>query len=236
VRRCAVCIGCGSGTWGGSPMQVEEPSSRSSRNARRTVFTFTLSTAAKSFAGGSRSPGFASPSAIARRISAEVSTPPQRGGRAARGRARSRARKSARRAGNVPDDSGPSAVSSPITHNGAIAIPAGAKGPTAGRVRLVRSRLVSRRTHDRLRFLRQYRPRERRRNARAALVHSSRSSVVACLVSRPRSIAFSDDVDGVRSAYPCRPRRTPPTGAHASRDGAGMVARKADRLPHGLRC
>src|SRR4051794_2729262 len=46
------------------------PSSRSSRRARRTVFVLTPRTAARSFAGGSLSPGFASPSAMARRISA----------------------------------------------------------------------------------------------------------------------------------------------------------------------
>src|SRR5436190_2879487 len=46
------------------------PSSRSSRSARSTVFVFTPSTVARSFAGGKRSPGFASPSLIARRISA----------------------------------------------------------------------------------------------------------------------------------------------------------------------
>ena len=46
------------------------PSSRSCRSARRTVFVLTPSTAARSRAGGSRSPGLASPSAIARRISA----------------------------------------------------------------------------------------------------------------------------------------------------------------------
>jgi hypothetical protein len=46
------------------------PSSRSSRSARRTVLVLTPRTAARSFAGGRLSPGFASPSAIARRISA----------------------------------------------------------------------------------------------------------------------------------------------------------------------
>src|SRR4051794_8270759 len=46
------------------------PSSRSSRRERRTVFVLTPSTAARSLAGGSRSPGLASPSAMARRISA----------------------------------------------------------------------------------------------------------------------------------------------------------------------
>ena len=46
------------------------PSSRNARNARSTVFVFTARTAARSRAGGSRSPGLASPSAIARRISA----------------------------------------------------------------------------------------------------------------------------------------------------------------------
>ncbi len=45
------------------------PSSRSSRSERSTVFVFTPRTAARSLAGGRRSPGFASPSAIARRIS-----------------------------------------------------------------------------------------------------------------------------------------------------------------------
>jgi hypothetical protein len=45
-------------------------SSRSIRSARSTVFVLTPRTAARSFAGGRRSPGFASPSAIARRISA----------------------------------------------------------------------------------------------------------------------------------------------------------------------
>ncbi len=45
------------------------PSSRSSRRERSTVFVLTPRTAARSFAGGRRSPGFASPSAIARRIS-----------------------------------------------------------------------------------------------------------------------------------------------------------------------
>ena len=45
------------------------PSSRSSRSARSTVLVLTPRTAARSFAGGRRSPGFASPSAIARRIS-----------------------------------------------------------------------------------------------------------------------------------------------------------------------
>src|SRR3954468_15171686 len=46
------------------------PSSRRARSARSTVFVLTPSTAARSLAGGSRSPGFASPSAIARRSSA----------------------------------------------------------------------------------------------------------------------------------------------------------------------
>src|SRR5437764_3720633 len=46
------------------------PSSRRRRKERSTVFVFTPRTAARSRAGGSRSPGFASPSAIARRISA----------------------------------------------------------------------------------------------------------------------------------------------------------------------
>jgi hypothetical protein len=46
-----------------------KPSSRSSRSARSTVFVFTPRTAARSLAGGSRSPGVASPFAIARRIS-----------------------------------------------------------------------------------------------------------------------------------------------------------------------
>src|SRR4029077_3757730 len=46
------------------------PSSRRSRSERKTVFVFTPSTAARSRAGGKRSPGFASPSAIALRISA----------------------------------------------------------------------------------------------------------------------------------------------------------------------
>lgn len=46
------------------------PSSRSWRRARRTVLEFTPSTAARSLAGGRRSPGPASPSAMARRISA----------------------------------------------------------------------------------------------------------------------------------------------------------------------
>src|SRR5919106_4537198 len=46
------------------------PSSRSWRSARKTVFRLTSRTAARSRAGGSRSPGFASPSAITRRISA----------------------------------------------------------------------------------------------------------------------------------------------------------------------
>jgi len=45
------------------------PSSRSSHRARRTVLVLTPRTAARSLAGGSRSPGRASPSAIARRIS-----------------------------------------------------------------------------------------------------------------------------------------------------------------------
>ena len=45
------------------------PSSRSSRSERSTVLVLTPRTAARSFAGGRRSPGFASPSAIARRIS-----------------------------------------------------------------------------------------------------------------------------------------------------------------------
>src|SRR5829696_1886311 len=45
------------------------PSSRRRRSARSTVFVLTPSTAARSRAGGRRSPGFASPSAIARRIS-----------------------------------------------------------------------------------------------------------------------------------------------------------------------
>jgi hypothetical protein len=44
------------------------PSSRRSRNARRTVFALTPSTVARSRAGGRRSPGLASPSANARRI------------------------------------------------------------------------------------------------------------------------------------------------------------------------
>ncbi len=46
------------------------PSSRSVRSARSTVFGFTQSTAARSRAGGRRSPGLASPSATARRIAA----------------------------------------------------------------------------------------------------------------------------------------------------------------------
>src|SRR5438128_1823256 len=46
------------------------PSSRRTRRARRTVFVLTSRTAARSRAGGRRSPGPASPSAIARRISA----------------------------------------------------------------------------------------------------------------------------------------------------------------------
>lgn len=47
------------------------PSSRRIRSARNTVFVFTTpSTAARSRAGGRRSPGFASSSAMARRISA----------------------------------------------------------------------------------------------------------------------------------------------------------------------
>jgi hypothetical protein len=46
------------------------PSSRSWRSARRTVLVLTPRTAARSRAGGSRSPGTASPSAIARRMSA----------------------------------------------------------------------------------------------------------------------------------------------------------------------
>ena len=45
------------------------PSSRSTRSERSTVLVLTPRTAARSLAGGSRSPGFASPSAIARRIS-----------------------------------------------------------------------------------------------------------------------------------------------------------------------
>jgi hypothetical protein len=46
------------------------PSSLSMCSARRTVFLFTPSTAAKSLARGRRSPGLASPSAMARRIRA----------------------------------------------------------------------------------------------------------------------------------------------------------------------
>src|SRR6185437_9633011 len=46
------------------------PSSRSVRSARNTVLALTPSTAARSRAGGSRSPATASPSAIARRIAA----------------------------------------------------------------------------------------------------------------------------------------------------------------------
>src|SRR5579859_1269330 len=46
------------------------PSSRRARSARRTVLVLTPITAARWRAGGSLSPGFASPSAIARRISA----------------------------------------------------------------------------------------------------------------------------------------------------------------------
>ena len=45
------------------------PSSRSRRSERSTVLVLTPRTAARSLAGGSRSPGLASPSAIARRIS-----------------------------------------------------------------------------------------------------------------------------------------------------------------------
>ena len=47
-----------------------KPSSRKARNARSTVLVFTPMTAARSRAGGRRSPGFASPSAIALRICA----------------------------------------------------------------------------------------------------------------------------------------------------------------------
>ena len=46
------------------------PSSRNRRSERSTVLVFTPRMAARSLAGGRRSPGFASPSAIARRISA----------------------------------------------------------------------------------------------------------------------------------------------------------------------
>jgi hypothetical protein len=46
------------------------PSSRSRRRERRTVLVLTSRTAARSLAGGRRSPGLASPSAIALRISA----------------------------------------------------------------------------------------------------------------------------------------------------------------------
>ena len=48
----------------------KSPSSRNRRKARKTVLELTCRTAAKSLAGGNRSPGDASPSAIARRISA----------------------------------------------------------------------------------------------------------------------------------------------------------------------
>jgi hypothetical protein len=46
------------------------PSSRSSRRARSTVLVLTSRMAARSLAGGRRSPGLASPLAMARRISA----------------------------------------------------------------------------------------------------------------------------------------------------------------------
>jgi hypothetical protein len=50
--------------------ELSSPSSRSTRSERSTVLVLTPRTAARSLAGGRRSPGFASPSAIARRISA----------------------------------------------------------------------------------------------------------------------------------------------------------------------
>ena len=49
--------------------ELEQALVAQDRSARSTVFVLTPRTAARSFAGGSRSPGFASPSAIARRIS-----------------------------------------------------------------------------------------------------------------------------------------------------------------------
>ena len=52
---------------GGTPRR---PSSRRMRRARSTVFELTASTAARSLAGGKRSPGEASPAAMAWRISA----------------------------------------------------------------------------------------------------------------------------------------------------------------------
>ena len=52
--------------------ELQQPSSRSRRSARSTVLLFTFSTAARSRAGGSRSPGRTSPSAMARRISAHT--------------------------------------------------------------------------------------------------------------------------------------------------------------------
>jgi hypothetical protein len=61
-------FGCSGDGDSASASSSSSPSSWSSRSERRTVLVLTPSTVARSRAGGSRSPGLASPSAIARRI------------------------------------------------------------------------------------------------------------------------------------------------------------------------